>query len=164
MPFKLRSKLWVRLLHQCLTLSWYYSLMETGWIPGYSSSIFLSLPPVRKKVDAECWTRTDRWSSSSNEEGEKMATCSPLFFLTLAVENIPSTSADEGRRWITFDVCCLDLTAFVCKGCKIQFHLLLEERAHTHHVFNLFFSLDFCWGWLVNLQLGHKFYSVLSVL
>lgn len=44
----------IRPLDQCQTLSWYYSLMEIGWLPGYCS------PPVSSagkssggKVEAE---------------------------------------------------------------------------------------------------------------
>lgn len=52
---KLQSKLGIRLLNPRPTISSCYLLRKTGWIPGYSSSIFLFLP-LWGQAEAERWT------------------------------------------------------------------------------------------------------------
>lgn len=76
--------------------------MEIGWNPGYSSSIFLSLPPwallenpVEEKwrLSAEHTLMDDpdhRMRREKEPQAEQcmMATFSPFYFLSLAAENI----------------------------------------------------------------------------
>lgn len=110
--FKLQSKLEIRPLYQCLILPWYYSLVETGWTPGYSPSIFLS-PPLWGQVEAGRRTHIDRWSSPSNERGKKCWVVGdgprfyPQWWKTFSLHHVSYLfllkAADEVCRWATFD-------------------------------------------------------------